>query len=199
MVHGASNLNYNYTGGLNSKQWEFNGTNSSATQNEETRKANSNLVSDKSQAVDKILDYGVDKDGFFTSDFNEAAGLPKDYKIYANWIKDLEQTLTTTRISSQALYDYVDWAKELGNFYKENLQNFDKFGKNFDKEQIERELNITLRDNFTKNDVLQELFMNKGLKMKEAKSTLYGKINGFDSNIKQKDRSEFYAFMQKIS
>lgn len=43
--------------------------------------ANNNLVSDKSQAVDKILGYGVDKEGFFTSDFNEAAGLPKDYKI----------------------------------------------------------------------------------------------------------------------
>ncbi|ECX9182394.1 hypothetical protein NPF93_001355, partial [Campylobacter coli] len=49
--------------------------------------ANNNLVSDKSQAVDKILGYGVDKEGFFTSDFNEAAGLPKDYKIYA---KDIE-------------------------------------------------------------------------------------------------------------
>ncbi|EGC9697830.1 hypothetical protein HDN21_001920, partial [Campylobacter coli] len=33
--------------------------------------ANNNLVSDKSQAVDKILGYGVDKEGFFTSDFNE--------------------------------------------------------------------------------------------------------------------------------
>ncbi|EKA7259831.1 hypothetical protein OL244_001963, partial [Campylobacter coli] len=32
--------------------------------------ANNNLVSDKSQAVDKILGYGVDKEGFFTSDFN---------------------------------------------------------------------------------------------------------------------------------
>ncbi|EKO5127222.1 hypothetical protein P0K00_001919, partial [Campylobacter coli] len=28
--------------------------------------ANNNLVSDKSQAVDKILGYGVDKEGFFT-------------------------------------------------------------------------------------------------------------------------------------
>ncbi|EIA86973.1 hypothetical protein cco69_00005, partial [Campylobacter coli 202/04] len=43
----------------------------------------SNLVSDKSQVVNKVLGYGVDKDGFFTSDFNEKAGIPKDYKIYA--------------------------------------------------------------------------------------------------------------------
>ncbi|WP_052043274.1 hypothetical protein, partial [Campylobacter sp. MIT 97-5078] len=128
---------------------------------------------------------------------NEAAGLPKDYKINANWVKNLDQILTTTKLSSKALYDYVDWAKELGNFYKENLQSFDKFGENFNKEHINKEFNITLKDDFTKNDVLQELFANKGLKMKEAKNTLYGKINGFDSHIKQKDMDEFYAFMQK--
>ncbi|HDZ4932654.1 TPA: hypothetical protein RTG46_000681 [Campylobacter jejuni] len=63
---------------------------------------------------------------------------------------------------------------------------------------VDKELNITLKNNFTKNDILQELFVNKGLKMKEAKNTLYGKINGFDSNTKQKDMNEFYAFMQKI-
>ncbi|EFU2516819.1 hypothetical protein HUL58_001339 [Campylobacter upsaliensis] len=39
-----------------------------------------NSPSDKTQAVDKILGYGVDKEGFFTSDFNEAAKIPKDYK-----------------------------------------------------------------------------------------------------------------------
>ncbi|HDZ5065014.1 TPA: hypothetical protein RTH01_000225, partial [Campylobacter jejuni] len=195
MVNGISNLNYNYTNILNFKKQEFSETNSSATQNKETQKVN--LVSDKAKATSQILGYGVDKDGFFTSDFNEAARLPKDYKINANWIKDLDQILTTTKLSFKALYDYVDWAKELGNFYKENLQSFDKFGENFDKKQIDKELNITLKDNFTKNDVLQELFANKGLKMKEAKNTLYGKINGFDSNIKQKDMNEFYAFMQK--
>ncbi|MFQ6342118.1 Cj0814 family flagellar-dependent secreted protein [Campylobacter sp. VTCC 70190] len=156
-----------------------------------------NSVNDKTQAVSKILGYGVDKDGFFTSDFNEAAGLPKDYKINANWIEDFNQILTTTKLSSKALYNYVDWAKELGNFYKENLQSFDKLGENFNKEEIDKEFNITLKDGFAKNDVLQELFTSKGLKMKEAKSSLYGKTYGFDSNIKQKDMNEFYAFMQK--
>ncbi|ARJ57046.1 hypothetical protein [Campylobacter cuniculorum] len=197
MINSYSNY-INNTDNLNSnKNTQINNNISSKQHFKQNKEINSNLVNDKSQAVDKVLGYGVDKDGFFTSDFNEAAGLPKDYKIYVNWIKDLDQTLTTIKLGSQALYDYVDWAKELGHFYKENLQNFDKFGANFNKEQIERELNITLRDNFTKNDVLQELFMSKGLKMKEAKSTLYGKINGFDNNIKQKDMSEFYAFMQK--
>ena len=44
---------------------------------------NQNLVKDKSQAVSEILGYGVDSEGFFTSDFNEVAGLPKDFKINA--------------------------------------------------------------------------------------------------------------------
>ncbi|WP_420358962.1 Cj0814 family flagellar-dependent secreted protein, partial [Campylobacter coli] len=62
-------------------------SNTSNTKSSNTINETSNLVSDKSQAVSKMLGYGVDKDGFFTSDFNEAAGLPKDYKIYA---KDVE-------------------------------------------------------------------------------------------------------------
>ena len=36
-----------------------------------------NLVKDKSEAISEILGYGVDKEGYFTSDFNEAAGIPK--------------------------------------------------------------------------------------------------------------------------
>lgn len=69
MINGINSYsNYNYTN-----------TFSNTTSNTKSSNAiaNNNLVSDKSQAVDKILGYGVDKEGFFTSDFNEAAGLPK--------------------------------------------------------------------------------------------------------------------------
>lgn len=40
-----------------------------------------NLVKDKSEAVSEILGYEVDKEGFLTVDFNEKAGLPKDFKL----------------------------------------------------------------------------------------------------------------------
>ncbi len=80
MINGINSYsNYNYTTTLNN--------NTSNTKSSNVTNDNSSLVSDKSGAVSKILGYGVDKDGFFTSDFNEAAGLPKDYKIYA---KDIE-------------------------------------------------------------------------------------------------------------
>ena len=42
---------------------------------------NSNFAKDKSQATSEILGYGVDNEGFFTQDFNEAAGIPKSFKI----------------------------------------------------------------------------------------------------------------------
>ena len=42
------------------------------------------LVTDKSQAVGTSLGYGIDKDGYYTSDFNEAAGIPNDYKIHSS-------------------------------------------------------------------------------------------------------------------
>lgn len=73
---------------------------------------NQNLVKDKSQAVSEILGYGVDSEGYFTSDFNEKAGLPKDYKIYAKDIKTLldsffsfDLNMTFTELNSAK--DYI--------------------------------------------------------------------------------------------
>ncbi|HEG1429675.1 TPA: hypothetical protein SCO76_000794, partial [Campylobacter jejuni] len=60
MINGINSYsNYNYTSTFN---------NTSNTKSSNAINEASNLVSDKSQAVDKILGYGVDKEGFFTSD-----------------------------------------------------------------------------------------------------------------------------------
>ena len=72
------------------------------------------LVKDKSQAVSEILGYGVDKEGFFTSDFNEAAGLSKDFKIYA---KDIENLLDSFSSSDLKAFSSVDITKSLKNIY----------------------------------------------------------------------------------
>ena len=71
------------------------------------------LVKDKSQAVSEILGYGVDKEGFFTSDFNEAAGLPKDFKIYA---KDIENLVNSYK--NKDIFTSIDIAKSMQNAYK---------------------------------------------------------------------------------
>ncbi|HIC5656311.1 TPA: Cj0814 family flagellar-dependent secreted protein, partial [Campylobacter jejuni] len=95
----------------------------------------SNLVSDKSQAVDKILGYGVDKEGFFTSDFNEAAGLPKDYKIYAKGAENLASYITNLNFKS---FTNIDIAKSLGNAYKVFSQLVDEPSGNFTTEDLSK-------------------------------------------------------------
>ena len=74
---------------------------------------NQNLVKDKSEAVSEILGYGVDSEGFFTSDFNEAAGLPKDYRIE---YKSVESIIKTYEQSG--LFLSIDIAKSMQNAYK---------------------------------------------------------------------------------
>ena len=91
---------------------------------------NSNFVKDKSQATSEILGYGVDNDGFFTSDFNEAVGLDKDYKIYAKGVENLAQELATNKHFSQ-----IELTKTLGNVYKLFSQLVPN-AQTYDKEQI---------------------------------------------------------------
>ncbi|HHW4216070.1 TPA: hypothetical protein ACUVM2_000452 [Campylobacter coli] len=53
--------------------------NNNSSLNSNTSNANVKNLQDikqYSKTSNKVLGYGVDKDGFFTNDFNEAAGLP---------------------------------------------------------------------------------------------------------------------------
>ncbi|PZT49135.1 hypothetical protein B6S12_00650 [Helicobacter valdiviensis] len=100
----------------------YNYTNTFSNNTPNTKSSNainetSNLVSDKSQAVNKVLGYGVDKDGFFTSDFNEKAGIPKDYKIYAKDMQSFVEWETGDRYF-YATHTSIDIAKTIGNAYK---------------------------------------------------------------------------------
>ncbi|EOC4555238.1 Cj0814 family flagellar-dependent secreted protein [Campylobacter jejuni] len=83
----------------------------------------------------KILGYGVDKEGFFTSDFNEAAGLPKDYKIYAKGAENLASYITNLNFKS---FTNIDIAKSLGNAYKVFSQFVDEPSGNFTTEDLSK-------------------------------------------------------------
>ncbi|EIR9775409.1 hypothetical protein MF371_001515 [Campylobacter coli] len=95
----------------------------------------SNLVSDKSQAVNKVLGYGVDKDGFFTSDFNEKAGIPKDYKIYVDDVENLVKHIIN---SNSKFFTSIDIAKSVGNAYKVFSQLVDEPNGNFTTEDLSK-------------------------------------------------------------
>ena len=77
-----------------------------------------NLVKPENEAVNKILGYGVDKEGFFTSDFNEAAGLPKDFKINTNDIKDLLNSIQFGSSAKDVFFTEINLEKSLNNAYK---------------------------------------------------------------------------------
>ncbi|HEB7547125.1 TPA: hypothetical protein RZH76_001031 [Campylobacter coli] len=125
--------------GINSYS-SYNYTNTFSNNTPNTKSSNainetSNLVSDKSGAVNKVLGYGVDKDGFFTSDFNEKAGIPKDYKIYAKGAENLASYITNLNFKSFA---NIDIAKSLGNAYKVFSQLVDEPNGNFTTEDLSK-------------------------------------------------------------
>ncbi|OYD78516.1 hypothetical protein CAV8706_1521 [Campylobacter avium] len=113
-----------------------------------------NLVKPKSEAVSEILGYGVDSEGFFTSDFNEAAGLPKDFKIYAEdalaFKKEEELNKADYLLS---FYKELDFAKSIGNAYKvfsQLMQDKTSFSNEYLKNftyaySVDKNLNITKR------------------------------------------------------
>nr|WP_072228252.1 hypothetical protein [Campylobacter coli] len=128
MINGINSYSsYNYTNTFNK--------NTSNIKSSNVANDNSSLVSDKSGAVSKMLGYGVDKEGFFTSDFNEAAGLPKDYKIYAKGAENLASYITNLNFKS---FTNIDIAKSLGNAYKVFSQLVDEPSGNFTTEDLSK-------------------------------------------------------------
>ncbi|HEB7542863.1 TPA: hypothetical protein RZH69_000191 [Campylobacter coli] len=128
MINGINSYSsYNYTNTFSN--------NTSNTKSSNVINDNLNLVSDKSEAVNKVLGYGVDKDGFFTSDFNEKAGIPKDYKIYAKGAENLASYITNLNFKSFA---NIDIAKSVGNAYKVFSQLVDEPNGNFTTEDLSK-------------------------------------------------------------
>ncbi|HIC9353098.1 TPA: Cj0814 family flagellar-dependent secreted protein [Campylobacter jejuni] len=219
MINGINSYsNYNYTN-----------TFSNTTSNTKSSNAiaNNNLVSDKSQAVDKILGYGVDKEGFFTSDFNEAAGLPKDYKINADGLNNFVNNF----IKRQPFYSQIDIAKTIGNAYN-SFSSFVKdkgLGESFQEQDLK---NLSQKDGVNYWQELQsdnafiwkltdeniaDLGSNKyqihdnkiskggaliaffinNLSTIKGQTTLLGKLAGLNSDTDNNEIKEFLSFMNK--
>ena len=62
----------------------------------------------------KFLGYKVNEDGYFTSEFNEAAGIPKDYKIHSDTLKSLVN-VNDKAIAFNKMFSKIDIAKTAGN------------------------------------------------------------------------------------
>lgn len=115
----------------------------SANSNSQISSSNSTnqfLVTDKSQAVGTSLGYGIDKDGYYTSDFNEAAGIPNDYKIHSSTMESFARI--QENMQRYENFISVDIAKAVGSAYKILSQVVD--------ESI-----LNSKDSFSKDDIAQ--------------------------------------------
>ncbi|EGC6699634.1 hypothetical protein H9W58_000213 [Campylobacter coli] len=220
MINGINSYSsYNYTNTFSN--------NTPNTKSSNTVNETSNLVSDKSRTVSKMLGYGVDKDGFFTSDFNKAAGLPKDYKIYADGLNNFVNNF----IKRQPFYSQIDIAKTIGDAYN-SFSSFVKdkgLGESFQEQDLK---NLSQKDGVNYWQELQsdnafiwkladkniaDLGSNKyqihdnkiskggaliaffinNLSTIKGQTTLLGKLAGLNSDTDNNEIKEFLSFMNK--
>ncbi len=128
----SASINLNTTNSANA-------TNSSQNVKNLSKNSNSN----------EVLGYKVDKDGFFTAEFNEKAGIPSDYKIHSSTMQSLVKSQTTTQnFFYFANFQSVDIAKTIGNAYKIVSQLLEKSPKLAHKESFSKE---DLEDYFPRN------------------------------------------------
>ena len=69
------------------------------------------------QTSSLVLGYKVDKDGYFTDEFNKQAGIPSEYKIHSSTLESLVNVAEGTSFFSRT-FKSIDIAKTAGNAYK---------------------------------------------------------------------------------
>ena len=69
------------------------------------------------QTSSELLGYKVDKDGYFTDEFNKQAGIPSDYKIHSSTLESLVRIETQSDYMQRA-FDSIDILKTVNNAYK---------------------------------------------------------------------------------
>ncbi len=168
------------------------------TQSHNTENLNNtaDFAKDKSQAVRELMDYGVDSEGYFTNDLNQAAGIPKDYRIKVGRFENLVQS-TNTEDGLFMLYTKIDIAKTISNIYQEisNISNNqDSPIKNADTDRVLSNTELSA------GDKIEALFFANSFQLSantfiEGQTTMLGKIFGVDKNISKSEMQEFFNFM----
>ena len=69
------------------------------------------------QTSSEVLGYKIDKDGYFTDEFNKQAGIPSDYKIHSSTLESLVRIETQSDYMQRA-FDSIDILKTVNNAYK---------------------------------------------------------------------------------
>ena len=82
---------------------------------EQNIKVSSKVFTNQTSSL--VLGYKVDKDGYFTDEFNKQAGIPSDYKIHSSTLESLVNVAEGTSFFSRT-FKSIDIAKTAGNAYK---------------------------------------------------------------------------------
>ena len=69
------------------------------------------------QTSSLVLGYKIDKDGYFTDEFNKQAGIPSNYKIHSSTLESLVR-IETQSDYMQRTFDSIDILKTVNNAYK---------------------------------------------------------------------------------
>ena len=69
------------------------------------------------QTSSLVLGYKIDKDGYFTDEFNKQAGIPSGYKIHSSTLESLVRIETQPDYMQRA-FDSIDILKTVNNAYK---------------------------------------------------------------------------------
>ena len=69
------------------------------------------------QTSSLVLGYKIDKDGYFTDEFNKQAGIPSEYKIHSSTLESLVRIETQSDYMQRA-FDSIDILKTVNNAYK---------------------------------------------------------------------------------
>ena len=90
----------------------------------------SNKINTKNSTINntnEVLGYKVDKEGYFTAEFNKAANIPTDIKIHSSTMQSLVDFWANKNTSSMIkTFESIDIAKTVGNAYKILSQLIDK-------------------------------------------------------------------------
>ncbi|WP_417904264.1 Cj0814 family flagellar-dependent secreted protein [Campylobacter sp. LH-2024] len=133
--------------------------------------------------------YSVDKDGYMGSDFNKAAGLPKDFKIHKSTLDEIERVAENNFYNAKIkeylgvdkYYDNIDMANTIKQYYNQfnqiinhtfNDTNKTSFSK-ADLEQLPKGLNYGRNDNQEK--VVKNIF--NAEQFHEAQAIKYSTMN----------------------
>ncbi|EJJ3421038.1 hypothetical protein OH756_001202 [Campylobacter jejuni] len=136
--------------------------------------------------------YSVDKDGYMGSDFNKAAGLPKDFKIHKSTLDEIERFNQNGMAdeTSGNYYDSFDMASIVKSYYNSFNQVISAFPNDktsfskADLEQLPKGLNYGRNEN--KEKIVKNIF--NAEQFHEAQAIKYSTM-GLDMNLMKLDFS----------